>query len=746
MNSSHVLFTALAFAALLPHGAVADEGWHRGEPRTFKVTADKIAVDTATKAAVLTGHVEAVSEPVHLLSELATRNADGVMRLGDPTSVTTCTNHPGICHWSLKGEVECLDGKYVKGRNMWLEFYELPIFWLPYFYYPLEGECGLRIMPGYLSRWGAYVLTKYVYNIAGDPTHRDDTWWLHGNTRFDLRYENGIALGQTLYWNLGDFGRGKFKIYYAWDENYDEYNNIHSGDPSRFRNWSNWGSNVERDRYGIEFSHTWEVTENDIFRIKGSVFSDTYFQDDFFREGFFGIKNEWLGHNGNEVAWERNENAFGVGISVSGPLNKFYGGTARLPEVYLDVQPQPLLSSPVLFESENRIGYLARQAAEYGRGAQDNPYSHNPGIWADYASFRFDTYDRFTCPFKTFDDVLSVVPRIAYHGTGWGVTGRPGLTGWETAGKGSPAFRSILEGGMTFAGRGQAWLDESWRHMVEPYFDVLAQRAWTAGLRGDARPYVFDNIDSSRMWEDQFAGRSRNLPYSYYGVTPGLRNAFSKADEKGNLRQILDFDVYGALQFNRAEFDGENDYHKLAKLDGPNYGKNGIYVMPGARASWKPAEGTSLSVRGEYDLDNNKLASGDLIWAQEVNKDFQYYVNYSIRDYRSWDFSSSPYDPNLMRNDDFNWAHYHFVKVGFTQQPLDWFAWSPFVRWDIKEAELDSVGAWFDYLTDCLGFRLMVEFDNEYTRIDGYRRKEEYNVGFYIYLRALGADSSNIFD
>ena len=64
---------------------------------------------------------------------------------------------------------------------------------------------------------------------------------------------------------------------------------------------------------------------------------------------------------------------------------------------------------------------------------------------------------------------------------------------------------------------------------------------------------------------------------------------------------------------------------------------------------------------------------------------------------------------------------------------------------DLRENELDGVGSWFDYLTDCLGFRVLVEYNNSYLRIDGYERKEDWSVGFYIYLRAFGAESSNIF-
>ena len=49
-------------------------------------------------------------------------------------------------------------------------------------------------------------------------------------------------------------------------------------------------------------------------------------------------------------------------------------------------------------------------------------------------------------------------------------------------------------------------------------------------------------------------------------------------------------------------------------------------------------------------------------------------------------------------------------------------------------------------MTDCLGFRFILQYRNSYTRIDGYERDDDWKVGFYIYLRVLGADSSNIFN
>ena len=704
-------------------------------------TADRIAADGVTHALTATGHVVAASGPITIRGELLTRDADGTMLFRDPVCATTCTNAVGHTHWNVSGEVEYREKEYVILRNAWLKFCEVPVLWLPYMYYPLsERDCGFSWMPGYIGRWGGYLLTKYTYHLLGDPGHGRDTYWLRGATRFDLRYRQGIALGEDLDWNLGDFGSGDANVYYAWDRNVEEYYGHRQSDYSDSYHSLNWESPVKTDRYSIGFRHRLEPTERDTVRLTASVFSDSSFRDDFARKAMFTWQGPWIGYDNSGVFWEHVENALALGAEVSGRLNEFYGMTDRLPELYFDVNPLPVFGLPVNYETENRLGYLRRNPAEYGLGDPTSVYSFTPGRWASYDSFRFDTYHRLTAPFKTFDDILSVVPRVGYHGTYWHESGEDNLTGWGAAEKEGTLFRSILEGGVTFAGRATGLIDDSWRHMAEPYLDVLAQKAWYAG---SGRPYVFDSIDASVMWEDQFAGRARNLPYSYYGVTPGLRNAWERADERGNFREVVDIDVYAALQFNTADHLGTGDAHKLAEVGDPNYGKNGCFVMPGARVRWNPNNDISLMGRAEYDSDNNRIAVADVGWQQKVAGSFSYDVNYSFRDFRAWDFSSSPYDGAQMTSDEFNYARMHFIHVGFQNQPLDWFAWGPFVRWDLRENELDRIGSWFDFLTDCLGFRFIVEYENSYRRIDGYEHEDDWSFGFYVYLRAFGADSSN---
>lgn len=284
--------------------------------------------------------------------------------------------------------------------------------------------------------------------------------------------------------------------------------------------------------------------------------------------------------------------------------------------------------------------------------------------------------------------------------------------------------------------------------MIEPYADVLAQEAWYSGdgvgKEGVKRNYVFDSLDASRDWQDQFAGRARNLPYSWYGVTPGLRNVFRSADERGHLRTIFDVDTYASVQFNKASHTAGDKYHRLAKLGEPNYGNESPYFVPGARLRWMPTRDVTFGARGEYDTDAKRLTFADLKMDHVLTRRLRYNVGLVHRDHRWWDYSSAPYNAKTMRSEGFNWARFSYLDLGFEYDIVDAVAVGPYIRYDLRYDEVEEVGSWFDYRTDCLGFRLQIAYENDYKRIDGSTYEHDWRVGFYVYLRAFGPGMGDI--
>jgi hypothetical protein len=678
--------------------------------------------------------------PVRLTSShMAVDNVTGAVLVSGDTSITTCTNDPSCLHWKMTGEGSGQRDKYVALKDMWTYLYGIPVVWMPYWYYPMDTEYGWRMMPGYSSKWGAFLLTKYVYPIAGgsDP----EGYGLKGASRFDLRTKNGLAVGQSARWHLGDFGKGLFKVYYAWDLDADRYER-HWNNPSKWH-YRNWGSTVPDERYVLNLEHDLDLTERDAVRLRGAIFSDSYFNLDFLRDSLFGVRNRMDSNFGNELAWEHNESVFGFGASVTGPLNDFYGGVSRLPEFYFDVSPMPVPWLPLNYESASKIGYLNRNYAKLGDRNTAAAYRTNPGKWADYNTFRMDSYHRLTAPMKWWDTVAAV-PRFGARGTYWGDSGYESLTGNSRAGRtGNDVWRSVVEGGVTFSGRGEAALNDSWSHIVEPYLDVLCQEADYSGLERGSRPYVFDSADASMDWLDQFAGRSRNLPYSWYGITPGWRNVWKKADERGDLKTVFDLDVYAAVQFNDTRFTDGAVTHRLAEDPAdPNYGED-MQVVPGVRAGWNPGNEASLLVRAEYDTENDELAYANLQWKHKIRKDFSYSARCDVRNYRWWDFSSTPYSSANVKKDRLNWIDDRTLTVGGEHEIFEFFAWGPYITWDVDKGELDEIGSWFDYRTDCLGFRFLVSYEHEYERVDGSKWDDNWRFGFFIYLRTFGPDKGS---
>ncbi len=742
MMKKYLFIAAVSFgtAAFGMLGSLASEmSFDEG---AVTVSADKIAVDNVTKAMTATGNVTVAMKPLTMRSDCAKREADGLIRLAEGSEVTTCTNCVGHLHWSAEGEVEFKNHDYIIMRNVWLNLFEYPVFWFPYFWYPLETDYGIRVMPGYSSRWGTYLLTKYVYPIAGDRNHSEGSYWLSGNTRFDLRKENGVALGQTLNWGLGNFGTGRFKVYHAWDDDYDRR------DRRKYRhggNFFNHSSTIDRERYAVSLEHRWEPTERDVVRLKAMLVEDSYMHEDFLRDRFFSLRHRWVGLSNNELAWEHSEPVYAYGASVAGPLNDVYGGTMRLPEFYFDISPLPVWTLPINYESQTRAGYLRRSAAHYSKAT--SVYSYNPGMWAQFGTFRMDTYHRLSAPMKLFD-VVSAVPRFGLRGTYYGESGNIVRDGMSKAGAtDDDAFRSIVEGGVTFSARGTAWIDKNWQHMLEPYFDVLLQEADWSGLGKTQRPYVFDAYDMASMWEDQFAGRSRNLPHTYYGVTPGLRNAWRTVDEKGRLSTILDVDAYVALQFNDGEwYEGSAEKRKLTVPGEPNLGEDDVMAAPGFRVRWTPSDDIMLGVNAEYNCQADELALASLIYRQKLDKSFSYNFGFSHRHQRWWDYSIFPYNSKQMTSDEFNYPYFSSLFFGFDHEIIDAIKWDAGIRWDTSENELDVISFGIEYRTDCLAFRFYCEYENSYTRVDGSKYDSDFSVGFAIYLRAFGLGSNQVYD
>lgn len=688
----------------------------------LKFASESLVFDRNSGEFSATGNVSAVAGPLRFFSDsvsLDSKDSKKIYDLGDGY-VTTCTNHTDCLHWKVRGHLRYIQDEAVSVDNVVPYFCDVPVGWFPFWFYPFNTNYGVRVMPGYRSRWGGYLLTGYVYNIFGeDEPNGPDHYSLGGSTYADYRTRNGFALGQTVRWNLNKLGYGKLSLYNAWDRDHDRYEN-HADD--RHYNYANWGSKVEYRRYRVGIDHLARPTERDTVRVHASYLSDSYLLHDFFDEI---ERREAIPVN--QAYWEHRMTSAALGVAVSGPVNEFYGGTRRLPEGWIDVAPYNLFGLPLNHEAQARAGWLNRDPAKYL--SEDPVYKYGPGAWADYNAFRLDFANRITAPFKVLD-VLSIVPRISHRGTWYSDSGDSANI---YAASGNGAFRNTFEAGATVSARGYADYKGGWRHVVEPYADFSCQNVKTHARSSGGRLFYFDNRDRSYDWLDQFGFDGRYLPYSWAGVRPGLRNTLFRTAEDGTRRAVLDIDAYAAVQFTRSHAGADG---RPRSPDSPNYGDySRRQTVPGLRVRWLPDTDSSLSVRAEYDCQNEKAAYADITWRQSVSDSFSYYVNYSGRDYRLWDYADTALDG-------WNRSRENIVSLGFTHVPCDAFAWSPFIRYDCRRNEPDEIGSWFEYRLDCIAFRVTAAHQSSFTRIDGSKRRDDFRLAFSMYIRAFGPSTA----
>ena len=592
--------------------------------------------------------------------------------------VTTCTNAPGHRHWAVTGHARYKDNDYIEVFDAVPWLFGVPFAYLPYWYRDLDTSYGLRLVPGYTSKWGAYVLGGYVFSVYDSPHQNGPS--LDASTHVDYRTERGVGVGQDFRWNLKDYGRGKLETYYAWDQDYP--------DASRDMNWR---SPADEERYRIRLRHEADLTPRDQFILQGTYVSDSEVSHDFFDRDERGESIPM-----NFASLEHREHTWASGVTASGPLNDFYGGVSRLPEGWLNVQPQPVFDTGLNYESQTRAGYLDRDAAYYEDASDE--FMYYPGPWADYNIARVDTAHRATYPMK-FGDVLSVVPRAGYR-----------CTYYSDTEYGSDVYRQSAELGVEASVRATSDWDNGVRHVVEPYLDYSYQPTYYD--TDDGRVYAFDRFDRSIEWFDQLGFDGTWLPYDWHGVRPGVRNLFQERDEDNRMRTVLDWDLYAGIQFDS---DGNLD-------------EEGVR-LEGTKILYTPNKKLDVKAQAEVDNEESTVAYADLSAFYKLTEKFRLGGGYIARDHDLYDYETSPVD-------EWNRVKDNLIYTGFTHDINETWSWSTYVRYDLREGDLAEIGGYVQYSLDCLVFQVRTAYLNSYTRIDGTERDDDYRIAFLMWLKA----------
>lgn len=391
-------------------------------------------------------------------------------------------------------QLELVPGESATLRTVKLYGGNTPVFWLPKFSQSIQNEVGVRLSPGYQSRWGAFLLTQYSV-LHGDHTL--------AKYKLDLRSKRGVAGGVDFIsmrhmWNRLNFSG--LKIYAAHDT--DRQTNLAGS--QRFP--------VPENRYRVNFQHriylpgpdvsTWYL-DFDINKI-----SDFHFYEDFFFNDFRTDREP-----DNQISLVHTNDAYVATLMAKFKANNFYRTTTRLPELSVDFTRRPLWGTGIFHQGSISAGFynevVGRQeqaellrlqalgvgglgavnADPFGATASFLTLAGQPrdgsltgadvttGLGAissrlqepDFA--RFHTYHELLYP-KTYLGWLNVTPRIG-----------AGMTSYGSI-DGSPTGLQSFTRGIFHLG-----LDVSFK-LTRTWSDVQSQTFGLNGLRHVFQPYV----------------------------------------------------------------------------------------------------------------------------------------------------------------------------------------------------------------------------------------------------------------
>lgn len=275
--------------------------------------------------------------------------------------------------------------------NSTLHIGDVPVFWFPYLWANITNT-GFEFLPGFDSRWGAYLLTAYSFPLFGDE--------VIGRVRADYRGKFGLGIGFDTEFKYGKDERsfGKFISYYAFDTSEPE---LAPGQPK---------DDVTTDgRYRVTFKHRLFLTDDIYATADLNLLSDVNFLEDFYPNEFRVDPQP-----DNFLSVTKWDEFYTLSLMGRWQVNDFQEVTERLPDLTLDFKQHRLFGLPIYYDGETGVAQLRR--------AFSDVQSFGETGLPEYQSLRFDTYHQLSMPTQLFG-WLNITPRAGIRATYYSESG-----------------------------------------------------------------------------------------------------------------------------------------------------------------------------------------------------------------------------------------------------------------------------------------------------------------------------------
>ncbi len=398
------------------------------------------------------------------------------------------------------GEITVVFGESLKIWNPVFYVGGVPIFWLPYYYRSLRGDChGSFLYPGYRNTWGLYLLSGYNWCADG----------LRLTGHLDYRYQRGGAVGLDGAFELTEGGEGNWQTYYLDDLAYENPDS---------------GEKEHKDRSLAEMWYRQELP----WDVRGDL-SLHYMSDQDIRRNFFEREYRADSQPVSYAYLKKTTSDLELSLEIRPRLNKFEKVYEKLPSARFQVKEIPLGESDFYYRGDNSLVNYRRLDADMSSPT--------------YESLRGDTFHQLSYTRKLFG-WLNLNPYLSLEGTYYskapgnsssGPTPDPDVSptpipdpGDERSGVGRLAYGAGI--GLStaiygvFDSQNEAWGINRLRHVIEPMLDYVY-------LDPDQSPadlYQFDSIDSIAR-TSYFLPSLRNQLQTKRGRV-GTENSWTMAD------------------------------------------------------------------------------------------------------------------------------------------------------------------------------------------------------------------------
>lgn len=286
--------------------------------------------------------------------------------------VTTCCGDSPLYRIQSQS-VDIYPRKKVVIRNAVIYIKNVPIFFIPVFIQPLVDfdRFPVQILPGKNREWGAFVLSKWRYELF-DATAAASK----GNVLVDWRERRGFGYGVDNYYKGKDLGRGAIRAYTIDDKE----------PPSVAHN----------ERYRGQWRHQMKIAKDTTFTAEMNKLSDPLIVKDFFyREEY---ERGVFPDNYISVVHSRPE--YTLSFLDRERFDSFFSVVERSPEVRFDTHNRQFVDTPFYLREEVQFSNLKKEFA-YSEGQLD--------------VLRLET--NHTLSYAAHIGSFSVTPRVGTHQT-----------------------------------------------------------------------------------------------------------------------------------------------------------------------------------------------------------------------------------------------------------------------------------------------------------------------------------------